>query len=87
MLIKIEYFSEAIDPELDLTQLNRNENLDETAVLKQPLDLNAIQQQQPNAEAPVVEEDVVKEEDVDFPDEKEKRGMKIFPFGITFILT
>ena len=74
-----EYFSEAIDPELDLTQLNRNENLDETAVLKQPLDLNAIQQQ-PNAEAPVVEEDVVKEEDVDFPDEKEKRGMNFLLF-------
>ena len=86
MLIKIEYFTEAIDPELDLTQLNRNENLDETAVLKQPLDLNAIQQQ-PNAEAPVVEEDIVKEEDVDFPDEKEKRGTKILPFGITLILT
>ena len=86
MLIKIEYLTEAIDPELDLTQLNRNENLDETAVLKQPLDLNAIQQQ-PNAEAPVIEEDVVKEEDVDFPDEKEKRGMKIFPFGMTLTLT
>ena len=67
---------EAIDPEIDLTQLNRNEgpeNLDQTAVLKQPLDLNAIQQN------PIVEEEVVKEEDADFPDDKEKRGkLEIF---------
>ena len=71
-----KYFLEAIDPEIDLTQLNRNEdqeNLDETAVLKQPLDLNAIQQN------PIVEEEVVKEEDADFPDDKEKRGkLEIF---------
>ena len=69
-------FLEAIDPEIDLTQLNRNEgpeNLDQTAVLKQPLDLNAIQQN------PIVEEEVVKEEDADFPDDKEKRGkLEIF---------
>ena len=64
---------EAIDPEIDLTQLNRNENLDgETAVLKQPLDLNAIQQ------LPIIEEGVIKEEDADFPDDKEKRGTKSF---------
>ena len=36
--------------------------------MKQPLDLNAIQQN------PIVEEEVVKEEDADFPDDKEKRG-------------
>jgi len=68
--------NKAIDPEIDLTQLNRNEgpeNLDQTAVLKQPLDLNAIQQN------PIVEEEVVKEEDADFPDDKEKRGkLEIF---------
>ena len=71
---------EAIDPEIDLTQLNRNENLDgETAVLKQPLDLNAIQQ------LPIIEEGVIKEEDADFPDDKEKRGTKSFKFS--WILT
>jgi len=64
--------NKAIDPEIDLTQLNRNENLDgETAVLKQPLDLNAIQQ------LPIIEEGVIKEEDADFPDDKEKRDPSV----------
>merc|ERR1711860_168546 len=64
--------NKAIDPEIDLTQLNRNDNLDgETAVLKQPLDLNAIQQ------LPIIEEGVIKEEDADFPDDKEKRDPSV----------
>ena len=62
------------DPGIDLTQLNRNDqnnvNIDDTAVLKEPLNLNEIQGK------PLEEESVAKDEDMDFPDAKEKRGKK-----------
>ena len=47
--------------------------------MKQPLDLNAIQQ------LPIIEEGVIKEEDADFPDDKEKRGTKSFKFLVFWL--